>query len=397
MKNKEYVIQILTGSYRDKSVTYRQIEEKLLPVLERMPIRAVIMGWSAEPDLYRRTKELLTPSGAELYLWLPVFSEIGLLKDVSMLTDYQGKKVGKYHLDEGENFEFCCPNTTPNINRFHEIYTEMFQHLPLDGVFLDRIRYASFSNTRSGVFSCFCPECMKKYAAYGVDVRELRTEMDKVAAGAAEYARIPFGMTEYRAGRYRFEHPVWNAFFDAKAKCINDAVIPIINNFKDRGLRVGLDVFSPFAAYLVGQDIAALSQAADFVKPMMYRQTYAPAGLPFEFTGLCREMVPADKLAAAQKECGAVIGLSESDGSDTIPLSFVKEELAAMTAGGDVYCGIEINYEPEIVPTSPSYITENLTGLEQTDIKGFVLSWDLLSAPENHIQAVIEHVKKTNG
>lgn len=390
MNDKEYIIQIVTGSYRDKQVTYKQVADKIKPLLEQLPVKAVIMGWSAEPELYRQVRQLLAPSRTELYLWLPVFSETGLLKNVRRLIDYRGETAGKYHLNEGENFEFACPNTPQNIKAFYEIYDELFLQLPLDGVFLDRIRYASFANTRSGVFSCFCPECMQKYASHGVDVRELKAEMKKVAAGAEEYARVPLGMTGYQDGRYRFEHPVWNKFFKSKADFITEAMLPVIDFFKKKGLLVGLDVFSPFAAYFVGQDIAALSRAADFIKPMMYRQTYAPAGLPFEFAALCRETVRPDRLEAAQKEGGTLIGLLEKD-SDRIPLSFVKKELANMT--GNIYCGIEINYQPDIVTTSASYITENLSGLDKTDVNGFVLSWDLLSAPDSHLQAVLRHFK----
>ncbi|MDX5688798.1 hypothetical protein SIK51_18040, partial [Clostridioides difficile] len=60
--------------------------------------------------LYVETKKLLNKYNVELYLWLPCFSEIGLLEKSNLLIDYMGKEVKGYALQEDENFEFYCTN-----------------------------------------------------------------------------------------------------------------------------------------------------------------------------------------------------------------------------------------------------------------------------------------------
>lgn len=54
-------------------------------------------------------------------------------------------------------------------------------------------------------------------------------------------------------------------------------------------MKVGVDTFAPFIAYFVGQDIEKISELVGFVKPMMYRITQGPAGLPLEIDSLIYE------------------------------------------------------------------------------------------------------------
>ena len=42
---------------------------------------------------------------------------------------------------------------------------------------------------------------------------------------------------------------------------------------------VGADIYAPFLAYHVGQNTKKISEVVDFIKPMMYRYTEAPAGM----------------------------------------------------------------------------------------------------------------------
>lgn len=219
----------------------------------------------------------------------PVFSETGLLKPVKRLLDDEGCEVKSYQLKEGENFEFYCPNESVNLKSFMEIYDERFADIPFDGVFLDKIRYGAFSNGRNGVFSCFCPKCQAEYEKAGIDTAALQKEMKLVKTEDAVYQETPLGITGYEKGRYHFRNPVWEKFFSYKNKRICETLKPVIGEFHKRGLDVGVDTFSPFTSYFAGQDIDELGKMADFVKPMMYRITNAPAGLPWESESLFKE------------------------------------------------------------------------------------------------------------
>ena len=136
---KKIIIQIFTGGYKEEKVTYEQISEKLLPILDTGAIKRVIIGWSLRKSLYRDTIKLLKSYGVECFLWLPVFSETGMIKSVKRLLDDRSYEVENYSLKEGENFEFYCPQNHQNIQRFLEIYEENFSDLDFDGVFVNTV------------------------------------------------------------------------------------------------------------------------------------------------------------------------------------------------------------------------------------------------------------------
>ena len=56
------------------------------------------------------------------------------------------------------------------------------------------------------------------------------------------------------------------------------------------GKTVGLDLFTPAIAPLVGQDYGLLAPLSDWVKPMSYCHAKGPAGLPLELAGFVRGM-----------------------------------------------------------------------------------------------------------
>ena len=130
-----------------------------------------------------------------------------------------------------------------------------------------------------------------------------------------------------------------------------------------------MDLYAPFMAPFVGQDYAILSQHADFIKPMLYRQTFAPAGMGFEYE-LLRKAVPD---AAGYPDF-------------KMDAAFLESQLEAMEPFAcSKYPGIEINYREGVVPTSPEYVTESLDAVMRHGFEGLVLSWNIMEAPDAHI------------
>jgi hypothetical protein len=131
-----------------------------------------------------------------------------------------------------------------------------------------------------------------------------------------------------------------------------------------------MDLYAPFMASFVGQDYAVLARHADFIKPMLYRQTFAPAGMGFEYD-LLRKAAPAATGYPAFE-------------MDT---AFLHSQLGAMEpyACGK-YPGVEINYREDIVPTSPEYISESLKAVLSHGFDGVVLSWNIMEAPLSHLE-----------
>lgn len=390
MDRKKVIVQIFTGGFKNKEIKFNDIKHKLLELLDCIEIEKVIMGWSVDKELYIETKKLLKKYNVELYLWLPCFSEIGLLEKSNLLVDYTGKEVKGYALQEDENFEFYCPNNKENIENIKKVYNTYFSEIDFDGIFLDKTRYGSFSNKLNGVFNCFCKDCLPIYKASNIDKKSLIMEMKNMSSEVIGNENTPFGITEYTNGKYKFKNKIWEDFFEIKNKNIYNALADISNYFKNKGLKIGIDTFSPFISYFVGQDLERLQEVADFIKPMMYRVTKAPAGLPFEFERLVDESVHGNK-ELAKESFLEILGIKEYRG-DVYPISFVLKEIDFMTKNlaTDIYVGIEINKKEIIAPVTPKYISENISNINKTAVKGYVLSWDLLSAPKENIDEIIK-------
>ena len=110
MNKQEIIVQISTGGYLEHKVTHDAVCKKLKALLETIAVSKVIIGWSCDRELYEHVIRFLKQHGIECYLWLPVFSETGILKaDTGKLIDDTGNEVKSYCLSEGENFEFYCP------------------------------------------------------------------------------------------------------------------------------------------------------------------------------------------------------------------------------------------------------------------------------------------------
>ena len=85
------------------------------------------------------------------------------------------------------------------------------------------------------------------------------------------------------SGAFELKDRLAQKFFLAKEEIIAEAVSDLCRHFKEQGLTVGLDLFSPMVSRFVGQNYDLITKDADFIKPMLYRRTEAPAGPGYEF------------------------------------------------------------------------------------------------------------------
>lgn len=341
---QKYIVQICTGGWNNRNYTTEEIIQRLETVTGMIPVEKVIIGWNLGQEPYREIGEYLHSKDIRMILWLPVFSEIGHLEPAIQSIDIWGRQTESYNLQEGEDFTFYCPSAPENIAAVESIYEKYFEGCGFDGVFMDKIRTASYVAGLSGVMSCGCERCCQAYSRHGLDIDALR-----------EDAALAPG------------DPLFEQFLQAKADMISEAVGQLEEWFHSKGLEVGLDLFAPSLAAVVGQDFAALSAGADFVKPMMYRKTDAPAGIGFE----TRAMDPDFDDATMDKD-------------------FLLEELARAKESSlcPVYPGIEVNYREDIARTSPEYIIESLEAVREAGLPGAVLAWDIMLAPDSHLEAI---------
>ena len=359
-----YIVQVSLGGWHSPDYTAEQIIGRIDTVSQLIPVQKVIIGWSQDKDIYRRVGEYLHDKGIRMLLWLPVFAETEEVCENSPAVDLWGKVPSNYDLAAGEGFRFNCPSDPKNAANVVGIYDRLFSDCGFDGVFLDRIRTQSFVSGVSGVLGCGCPLCVERFAAEGVDIEAVKSEYE--TKGDAFFSASSYEPT---AG-FSFEDPVAAAYFKAKGHVVSASVAAIADSLRSRGLEVGMDLYAPFMASFVGQDYAILADHADFIKPMLYRQTFAPAGMGFEYD-LLRKAVPDAKGYPDLK----------------MDVDFLHSQLKAMEpyACGK-YPGIEINYRPVVAPTSPEYISESLKAVLSHGFDGAVLSWNIMQAPLSHLE-----------
>ena len=363
---QEYIVQVSLGGWHHPDYSAEQIIGRIDTVSNMIPVGKVIIGWSLDKEIYRQVGEHLHSKGIKMLLWLPVFAETEEMCENSLAVDLWGKIPSNYDLAAGEGFRFNCPSDPMNAANIVKLYDDNFSDCGFDGVFLDRIRTQSFVSGASGVLNCGCELCQSKFKAEGVDLEEVKAEWEALGDKF-------LSVTGYTpAEGFSFANETAKRFFEAKGHIVSGAVAKIADELRSRGLEIGMDLYAPFMAPFVGQDYEILAAHADFIKPMLYRQTFAPAGMGFEYDLL--------KAAAPDAEGYPVFEMN---------LDFLNSQLEAMEPYScSKFPGIEINYRAEIVPTSPEYVIESLSAVANHGFDGTVLSWNIMEAPLAHLDCL---------
>lgn len=362
----EYIVQVSLGGWHNPEYSAEEIIGRIDTVSNIIPVSKVIIGWTLDKDIYRQVGAYLHSKDIKMLIWLPVFAETEEMCESSPAVDLWGNVPSNYDLTEGEGFSFNCPSDPCNASDVLAIYDSHFSDCGFDGVFLDRIRTQSFVSGVEGVLNCGCELCARKFMNEGVD-------LDKVKEEWQEKGDDFLSVTGYSpAEGFAFAHPSAEAFFRAKGRIVSGAVAAIADSLRGRGLEIGMDLYAPFMAAFVGQDYEILASHADFIKPMLYRQTFAPAGMGFEY-GLMRKAAPGAQ------------GYPEFE----MDLDFLHLQLEAMEPYPCAkFPGIEINYREDIAPTSAEYVSQSLEAVMSHHFDGTVLSWNIMEAPLAHLDCL---------
>ncbi len=362
-----YILQLSTGSFSGPACRAQDAERMLEYCMEALDVEKVIFGWAADNELNREISGMLDRYPVEKYLWLPVFAEIHSGEAVRQGVELTEEKQKTLHTCKEDAFDFVCQSSRESLDGAVEVFEKLTEGCRMDGVFLDRIRYASGAGGVGALYGCWCPACQALYEESGVD-----TERIKYLAKRASMTQFMPG--KLGQGIYRYEDEDIDRLMEAKRKNITDQVGRLGKRFHERGLKVGADTFAPVISDFVGQDIFALARVVDFVKPMVYVRTDAPAGLPFELRALGGEV----------KE-----RLDELWGGDTGSMELAVEQIRELKgAGGVIAPGIDANYVEDICSADAAYVKEYLSRLAAAGAESVVLSWDIMRISRETIDAV---------
>ena len=362
----KYILQIFSGFWNTLRCRAEDIVSRIDSLASEIETDKIIIGWSTDASLYRTLCSYLHGKGIQMLLWLPVFSAVRAELQPDPAQDIFGKAVAAPSAQEGETFHFVCPSSERNAKIVKETYEQFFSGCGFDGVFLDRIRSQSFEAGISGIFSCACERCRRAFLEKGVRTDDVRKLYEDQQDAFFDVASWPMD------GAFVLESPLAQRYFEAREEIIADAVGNIAGYFKNKGLVVGMDLFAPVVSRLVGQRYPLITRYADFIKPMLYRRTEAPAGIGYEYA-LLEKNAP---------EARGRIRLSTDQ-------AFLHTQLQAIR---DIPCakypGIEINYDEKLVRTDPRYIRESLTAVREYGFEGATLCWDIMNAPEAHLACI---------
>ena len=366
------LIQIYAGGVLGRKISINQIKQKL-DILKNQKPDGIIVGWSLEQQIYRWLREYTKEHKIELYLWFQVLSEYKSLENFAEIKVLNGRKLQSKVFDGDEEFSFYCPSHPDTFRYLTDIYEKYFSDINFDGILLDRVRFPSLSSDRNALFSCTCPFCMEKLKKRGIGIEDVKKVHMQVKRGM-ESGDI-LCIKEYKNGRYTFDFREIEEYLDVRTELITDIVKALADYFREKGMKVGLDLFAPFLSIFVGQNYIKLSKNVDFIKPMLYRHTYTPAGMEYELDGM----------AGKQSEClKLIIGMEDSRLTDFMGKEL---EIAQRLSDCEIYAGMEIHTIRERPPIRLQSVREGAELTEKMRCAGRVASWNILEASDENLLA----------
>lgn len=388
-------VQYLEGGPGTAGISPTEARTRLRAAFERLPLAMVLLGWDLDPRLVDACAQECARHACDLYLWLPLLSAHG-----SLPTDPDMRVVGLRGapvagLDGKPEFTFLCPNQGATRARVLQGLDHALSGGQYQGVFLDRIRFPSPASDMLGQLACFCDACEAVASEGDLDLVAVRDDLTRRLRGReGRHAAISALLAWSCATDADRETRLLRQMLEFRQRSITGFVREIAETSHLKGLKVGLDCFSPTLAPMVGQDIAALAECADWIKVMTYARALAPASIPYEVMGLADMLISAGD----ETEQEALELLAAATGwplprsrlelrQGRLPASILTEELRRGRAATQhrLLAGIELVEMPQVAELSPRQIRIDAQAVRLGRPDGVVLCWDLWHIPADRL------------
>jgi len=409
MKQKWIGTQIVLNNIPNNSLHKNDNLKKKLATAKEILNLDALMIWS---DISKKDLDLIRKICIEFkiktYLWYPILADIPGFKieqeqAVETFDGLRGYGKNSYwdKLGEGEeDFLFLCPNDEEHIKRIFDQYQNKIKESGFDGVFLDRIRFPSPSDGFETLFSCFCKSCLNKfYNNYGEDLRDYRNQA-KTFFKKFKTIDINYLQTCQSLSDIIIRDNL-RKFYDFRKQNIYQVLKMFADKAKQMGKLVGVDLFAPSLAPLVSQDYQLLTKTCDWIKPMIYCHTSSPAGLPLELYCFIRAILDINPVldeGQLIREISRIIGLDLPTQINELLKNGVSENIIYsemqkikelnLKESVDIYVGLEAVQIAGLCNITERILKKYLKSVIETDIKGIILSWDLLKIPDENLQLV---------
>ena len=391
-------VQFLENTPDVATITPGEARSKLVAAFARLPISSVIVGWNLPEPLVQACREATTRAGAQFFYWHPLLTGDGVFipQPEWQTIGLQGEPVPGFRgLPE---FTFICPNRPAVREATLDHLQQLIQHGDYEGIFLDRMRYPSPVADPARWLACFCDDCQRAAAEEGFDLMLVRRHLKQLLATPqrmSAFVHTLFGASPVEA--YDSDLVILSAFLDFRARRVTKFIQAAAELIQAAGLTVALDCFSPSLTRMVGQDLGTLDVCGEWTKVMTYGHTFGPAGLPFELLELANWLVEKWQVSEAQ----ALAWLAEATGltlpasraalrTHGLPPSALQTEMEQARAAGvtQLFAGVELVEIEGVAHHEPAQIEADLRALQQTDVDGLVLSWDLWHIPLERLELI---------
>lgn len=380
-------------------IPVEKARDKLRAAFNILPIAKVLLGWNLPESLVNMCAEECRKNGASLYRWQPLLTSDGNFNPVPewYTIGFNNKPVPSFQ--QLPEFTFACPNRPEVKEAVLDNIEKLIDNGPYQGIFLDRIRFPSPTNTPEQQLACFCKECEKKAASQGLDFKLVHKGIASLLSGTTgtkSFIHLLFN-PDFSLNETDIERKAVHTFLSFRAESITNFVRDVYKEVTKKGLSVGLDCFSPALTYAVGQDFRSLTGCSDWIKIMSYAHTFGVAGLPFEFIHTIKWLIQEKGFT----EHEAIQLMAESTQlpfpktiKEIREKGFSSEVLAIETRralkSGIKNClpGIELVDEEELTNLTTEQITADLESFRDAGANGLVLSWDLWFIPLKRLKLV---------
>ena len=402
------------------NVNYHELERndclrrKLSLAKETLNLDTLIIWPDSDYKGLHLTREICLELKIKTYLWYPVLADISLfrIRLEQTVETFQGlhgygasgswEKLGQ----GGEDFFFLCPNDSGNLNNIFQHFQHILKLADLDGVFLDRIRFPSPANGLETIYTCFCPYCLESfYNDYGEDLNKYRNEIKNIFK---RFKTLDIdGLVTYEHLSQIFMSANLKKFFDFRRKSIYKTTKMFADKARENGKLIGLDLFAPSLAALVGQDYKLLAEVCDWIKPMIYCHTTGPAGLPLELSSLLKALMnlaPNLEEELLIQEISRMLGVCLPGKRETLLKKGVPEEIIRMEMQKvndsdlekktKIYIGWEAVQIPDIAYIDSGVLEKYLSTIWKSNLEGKVISRDLLKIPDENLKLVGDFLLK---
>lgn len=187
-------------------------------------------------------------------------------------------------------FNSNCPSQPVVRERNLARIKELAKMDNIDGVFIDGARFASPASGFDAFFTCFCEACRQRAEDFGFDFERIKKDVNSLYEYLnSEKAKRRDITVLADLVDLLFASPGILEWFRFRSRCTTEHMANIRHVLKsiNNKHQLGMFIFTPVLADIVGQSYVELRDIVDVFSPMIYRNISGIAALNEELSSIC--------------------------------------------------------------------------------------------------------------